>query len=73
MAAWAMTTHKAQGMTLGRVIVDLSRSFEECQVYVVLSRAETLEGLKIEGGPERLRGWRGIPGVQDFARRMEAA
>lgn len=49
VAAWAMTVHKAQGMTLERVIVDLRHSFEPGQEYVALSRAETLGGLKVEG------------------------
>ena len=49
VAGWAMTVHKAQGMTLGRVIVDLRNSFEPGQEYVALSRAETLGGLKVEG------------------------
>ena len=48
MAAWAMTVHKAQGMTLSRVIVDLGKAFEEGQSYVALSRARDLEGLKVE-------------------------
>ena len=48
MAAWAMTVHKSQGMTLSRVIVDLGESFEEGQDYVALSRARGLEGLKVE-------------------------
>lgn len=56
MAAWAMTVHRAQGMTLSRVIVDLRHSFEPGQEYVALSRAETLEGLKVEGLPEKERG-----------------
>lgn len=50
-AAWAMTVHKAQGMTFSRVIVDLKHTFEPGQDYVALSRAETLRGLKVEGLP----------------------
>ena len=56
IAAWAITIHKAQGMTLSRVIVDLSHSFEPGHDYVALSRAETLRGLKVEGLPLRERG-----------------
>jgi ATP-dependent DNA helicase PIF1 len=50
-----MTVHKSQGMTLNKVIVNLSKSFEEGQMYVALSRARSLNGLKVEGLGE----WRG--------------
>ncbi|KAF5714658.1 hypothetical protein FGLOB1_3399 [Fusarium globosum] len=46
---WAITIHKSQGMTLERVIVNLSRAFADGQVYVALSRATCLRGLKVEG------------------------
>ena len=53
VAAWAMTIHKSQGMSLSRVIVDLSRTFQKAQDYVALSRACSLEGLKVEALGER--------------------
>ena len=44
---WGLTIHKAQGMSLGAVSVDLSRCFTGGQAYVALSRAESLGGLSI--------------------------
>ncbi|KAI8711276.1 ATP-dependent DNA helicase [Fusarium sp. LHS14.1] len=54
LPGWAISVHMSQGMTLNRVIVNLSRAFAEGQVYVALSRATSLEGLKIDGDSEGL-------------------
>ncbi|KAK4651780.1 hypothetical protein QC762_600550 [Podospora pseudocomata] len=55
MAGYALTIHKAQGMTLERVVINLENVFEDKQVYVALSRAKTLDGLKIEGDKESVK------------------
>ena len=44
--AWATTIHKAQGLTLADVRVDLGGgAFSEGQTYVALSRAKSINGL----------------------------
>eukprot|EP01063_Lacrimia_lanifica_P036848 TRINITY_DN7414_c0_g3_i1.p1 TRINITY_DN7414_c0_g3~~TRINITY_DN7414_c0_g3_i1.p1 ORF type:complete len:1094 (+),score=137.16 TRINITY_DN7414_c0_g3_i1:124-3405(+) len=45
--AWAITTHKSQGMSLDYVVADLQGAFAEAQVYVALSRATDAGGLEV--------------------------
>jgi ATP-dependent DNA helicase PIF1 len=48
--AWAVTIHKAQGLTLDRALIDIGGNIFECgQTYVALSRVKSLEGLHLKG------------------------
>ncbi|KAK3947173.1 P-loop containing nucleoside triphosphate hydrolase protein [Pseudoneurospora amorphoporcata] len=68
--AWAMTIHRAQGMTMDRVIVDLTSAFVTGQAYVALSRARSLEGLKVEGNTRHLLAGMGMDqAVREFLTR----
>jgi len=62
----AMTCHKAQGLTLGKVLIKTSSLFAEGQGYVVLSRARRLDDIyltdldvrKFKASPEVLAYYR---------------
>lgn len=43
--AYAMTIHKAQGQTYGKIACDVSKCFAPGQAYVALSRVKALSGL----------------------------
>jgi ATP-dependent DNA helicase PIF1 len=70
--SWALTIHKIQGATLQIASMDLGSSiFEFGQIYVALSRIQSLDGLflhafepsRIKANPKVKQFYRGIPEV----------
>jgi ATP-dependent DNA helicase PIF1 len=55
--AYATTVHKSQGLTLDKVQLDIADPFwaAPAMLYVGVSRARSLEGLRIVGRPEMLQ------------------
>ena len=53
MLAWACTVHKVQGLSLQQAVISFKlftqRNFNNCQMYVALSRVTSLNGLFLTG------------------------
>jgi hypothetical protein len=64
--AWAVTVHKSQGLTFKKAILDLSGAFAPGQIYVALSRLQTLDGLVL-GAPMTFNHLRTDQIVIDYA------
>jgi ATP-dependent exoDNAse (exonuclease V) alpha subunit len=70
--AWAVTVHKAQGLTLEHVHIDLGRGmFAPGQAYVALSRCRTLEGISFNR-PLSVADVKCDPAIQAFYRGLGA-
>jgi ATP-dependent DNA helicase PIF1 len=55
MLAWGLTVHKAQGLTLGKVIVDEIEGYRTYgQFYVAMSRVRTSEDIRLRHVPDPL-------------------
>ena len=65
--AWAVTIHKAQGISVNSAVVNIGRSiFAHGQVYVALSRIRKIEGLHITDAMPISRWWQPSDKVVNF-------
>ncbi len=68
--AWAVTIHKAQGLTLDWMLADVGRAFAAGQAYVAISRAISLSGLHMM--PFSKRDFRHSAKVVEFYKSIQA-
>lgn len=68
--AWAISIHKAQGMTISQVEVALQDVFEDGQAYVALSRVTSLAGLVITADFDE-RVIKANPSVENFYNKLQ--
>jgi len=66
--AWAMTIHKAQGLTLDAAFLDIRAAREPGQAYVAVSRVRSLAGLNfkewfkgVHVSPEAIEFYKSVP------------
>ncbi len=68
--AWAITVHKSQGLTFRKAIIDVSGAFAPGQVYVALSRLESLDGLVLTA-PVPTSGLEQEASIKEFSENKE--
>lgn len=56
MLAYALTTHKVQGISLDSAILDLATAFCDGQIYVAISRVKSFDGLYLKSfNPSKIK------------------
>jgi len=68
-AAWAVTIHKSQGLSLPEAMIDVRAAREPGQAYVALSRVRSLQGLHLK---EMFGGLWVSPEAVEFHRRVDS-
>lgn len=68
--AWAITIHKAQGMTLDRADVDVGNCFACGHVYVGVSRLRSLDNCRVINFNVGSKGLRADPRVIEFYKQL---
>ena len=68
--SWAITIHKAQGLSIDKALIDIGSNIFECgQTYVALSRVKSLNGLYLKS--INLKKIRSHPLVVEFYKHLK--